>query len=156
MRYLILIILSFLILLSSCKRIQSVSSVKEVVKVDTFIRIREVTKMLPQKDSIIIFNPCDSTGIINKFYAQISIPNGNVKIQSKNNHIIATIDVDKTISVSDSTTSKQTSKDTSVVEKVVVKNVIPSWIIITLFIETFIILIYLYFKFICRFWNIIN
>ena len=148
MRYLILIILSFLILLSSCKRIQSVSSVKEVVKVDTFIRIREVTKMLPQKDSIIIFNPCDSTGIINKFYAQISIPNGNVKIQSKNNHIIATIDVDKTISVSDSATSKQTSKDTSVVEKVVVKNVIPSWIIITLFIETFIILIYLYFKFI--------
>jgi len=138
--------LSFIVLLSSCKHTQSVSSVKEVVKVDTFIRFREVTKILPQKDSIIIFNPCDSLGIINKFYAQISIPNGKVKIQSKDNHIVATVDVDKKVSVSDSTISKQIGKNTSVVEKVVVKNVIPSWIIVALFIETMIILLYLYFK----------
>jgi hypothetical protein len=105
-------------------------------------------KTVPQRDSIVIFNPCDSLGIINKFYAQISIPNGKVNIESKNNKIVATVAVDKTLSVSDSTTSKQISKDTSVVEKIVVKNVIPSWIIITLFIETLIILLYLYFKFI--------
>jgi hypothetical protein len=124
------------------------TSVKESVRVDTFIRYKEVVRTLPQRDSIVIFNPCDSTGIINKFYAQISIPNGKVNIESKNNKIIAIVAVDKTVSVSDSTTSKQVSKDTSVVEKVVVKNVIPSWIIVTLFIETLIILLYLYFKFI--------
>ena len=124
------------------------TSVKESVRVDTFIRYKEVVRTLPQRDSIVIFNPCDSTGIINKFYAQISIPNGKVNIESKNNKIVATVAVDKTLSVSDSTTSKQISKDTSVVEKVVVKNVIPSWIIVTLFIETLIILLYLYFKFI--------
>ncbi len=146
MRYLIVIIAAFLLLLVSCKRPQSTYSSKETVRIDTFFRYKEVIKTLPQKDSIIIYNPCDSLGIINRFYAQISIPNGKVKIQSKNNHIVATVDVDKTISVSDSTTTKQTSKDTSVVEKVVVKNIIPSWIIIVLFIETMIILLYLYFK----------
>ena len=135
-------------ILFSCKHTQSLTSVKESVRVDTFIRYKEVVRTLPQRDSIVIFNPCDSTGIINKFYAQISIPNGKVNIESKNNKIIAIVAVDKTVSVSDSTTSKQVSKDTSVVEKVVVKNVIPSWIIVTLFIETLIILLYLYFKFI--------
>lgn len=146
MRYLIFIFL--LIAASSCARKASVSTIKESVRVDTFVRYREIVRTLPQRDSIVIFNPCDSTGIINKFYAQISIPNGKVNIQSKNNKIVATVAVDKTLSVSDSTTSKQISKDTSVVEKIVVKNVIPSWIIVTLFIETLIILLYLYFKFI--------
>ncbi len=146
MKHLILIILFLSVLLSSCKRTQSISSIKETVRVDTFIRVREVTKILPQKDSIIIFNPCDSLGIINKFYTQISIPNGSVKIQGKNNHIIATVNVDEKVSVSDSTTTKQTSKDTSIVEKIVVKNIIPTWIIVTLFIESMIILLYLYFK----------
>lgn len=146
MRYLIVIIAAFLLLLSSCKHTQSIVSNKETIKVDTFIRYREVIRELPQKDSIIIFNPCDSSSILSKFYAQISIPNGKVKIQSKDNHILATVDVDKKVSVSDSTISKQIGKNTITVEKVVVKNIIPSWIIITLFIETFIILLYLYFK----------
>lgn len=146
MRYLIFIFL--LIAASSCTRKASTSTIKESVRIDTFVRYRDVIRTLPQRDSIVIFNPCDSTGIINKFYAQISIPNGKVNIQSKNNKIVATVAVDKTLSVSDSTTSKQISKDTSVVEKIVVKNVIPSWIIVALFIETLIILIYLYFKFI--------
>ena len=146
MRYLIFIFL--LIVASSCTRKASTSTIKESVRIDTFVRYRDVIRTLPQRDSIVIFNPCDSTGIINKFYAQISIPNGKVNIQSKNNKIVATVAVDKTLSVSDSTTSKQISKDTSVVEKIIVKNVIPSWIIVALFIETLIILIYLYFKFI--------
>lgn len=135
-------------ILFSCTRTASTYTNKESVRIDTFYRYREIVKTVPQRDSIVIFNPCDSLGIINKFYAQISIPNGKVNIESKNNKIVATVAVDKTLSVSDSTTSKQISKDTSVVEKIVVKNVIPSWIIITLFIETLIILLYLYFKFI--------
>jgi hypothetical protein len=101
---------------------------------------------LPQKDSIIIYNPCDSLGIMNKFYAQISIPNGKVKIQSKNNNLIATVVSNQTVSVNDSTNRNQVSKDATIVEKVTVKNVIPSWIIVVLFIETLIILLYLYFK----------
>jgi len=144
-KILLLAILSSLFTLS-CKHTKSVSSVKETIKVDTFIRFREVIKMLPQKDSIVIYNPCDSLGIMNKFYAQISIPNGKVKIQSKNNNLIATVNVDEKVSVSDSTTTKQIRKDSTIVEKVVVKNVIPSWIIIVLLIESFIILLYLYFK----------
>ncbi len=135
-----------MLLLVSCKRPQSTYSSKEIVRTDTFFRYREVIKTLPQKDSVVIFNPCDSLGIINRFYAQISIPNGKVEVQSKSNRIIATVVTDKTVSVNDSTRKDTSSKDSSVVEKVVVKNIIPSWIIIVLFIETMIILLYLYFK----------
>ncbi len=145
MKHLLLIIIPIFALLS-CKNTKSISSVKEVVKVDTFIRFREVTKILPQKDSIIIFNPCDSTGIINKFYAEISIPNGSVKLQSKSNHIVATVATNESVSIIDSTKTNSIKKESSVVEKVVVKNVIPSWIIVTLFIETMVILLYLYYK----------
>ena len=145
--FILLIFAAFIF--ASCKHTQSLTSVKESIRVDTFLRYREVVKTVPQKDSIVIFNPCDSTGIINKFYAQISIPNGKVEIQSKNNHIVASIVASATTTVSvDSTKIRETSKDTSNVEKVVVKNVIPSWIIVALFIETMIILLYLYFRFI--------
>jgi hypothetical protein len=146
MRYLIIIILSFILLLSSCTRKATTYTNKETVRIDTFFRYREVIKTLPQKDSIIIYNPCDSLGIMNKFYAQISIPNGKVKIQSKNNNLIATVVSNQTVSVNDSTNRNQVSKDATIVEKVTVKNVIPSWIIVVLFIETLIILLYLYFK----------
>lgn len=144
MKYIISIL--FALLFVSCKRTQNTYSSKETVRTDTFFRYREVIKTLPQKDSVVIFNPCDSLGIINRFYTQISIPNGKVEVQSKSNRIIATVVTDKTISVSDSTRKDTSSKDTSVVEKVVVKNIIPSWIIVVLFIETMIILLYLYFK----------
>jgi hypothetical protein len=133
---------------SSCTRKSTTNINKETVRIDTFYRYREIVKTIPQKDSIVIFNPCDSTGIINKFYAQISIPNGKVKIESKDNHIIASVVAAETTSVVDSTKIKETNKSTSTVEKIIVKNVIPSWIIIVLFIETLIILLYLYFKFI--------
>jgi hypothetical protein len=135
-------------LVSSCARKATTYVNKESVRIDTFYRYREVTKTIPQRDSIVIFNPCDSAGILNNFYTQISIPNGKVEVQSKNNKIIATVAVDEKISVSDSTSAKQISKSTSVVEKLVVKNVIPAWIIVALFFETMIILLYLYFKFI--------
>ncbi len=148
MKYLIIIIAAFLLLLVSCKRPQSTYSSKETVRIDTFFRYREVIKTLPQKDSIVIFNPCDSLGIINRFYTQISIPNGKVEIQGKDNKIMATVRSNGAVSTMDSVQVSSTKKDSSVVEKVVVKNIIPSWIIITLFIETFIILLYLYFKFI--------
>ena len=149
MRYLIVIIVAFILALTSCTRTASTYTNKESVRIDTFYRYREVVKTIPQKDSIVIFNPCDSTGIINSFYAQISIPNGKVEIQSKNNNIVASVVAAATTSSTvDSTKVKETSRSSSVVEKVVVKNVIPSWIIIALFVETMIILIYLYFKFI--------
>jgi hypothetical protein len=147
MRYLITIITAFLLLLSSCKHTQFISANKETIRIDTFFRYREFIKTLPQKDSIIIFNPCDSSGILSRFYTQISIPNGKVEIQSKNNHIVASVVATGiTSSIIDSTKLKETSRSTSAVEKVIVKNIIPSWIIITLFIESMIILLYLYFK----------
>ncbi len=148
MRYLIVISAAFLLLFVSCKRPQSTYSSKETVRIDTFFRYKEVIKTLPQKDSIIIYNPCDSLGIINRFYAQISIPNGKVEIRSNGNRITASVRSAGFTSTMDSVQVSSTKKDSSTVEKVVVKNIIPSWIIITLFIETFIILLYLYFKFI--------
>ena len=135
-------------LVFSCARKINTFTNKESVRIDTFYRYKEVIKTLPQRDSIVIYNPCDSLGIINRFYAQISIPNGKIELQSKNNKIVATVRSNGTVSSMDSVQVSSTKKDSSTVEKIIVKNVIPSWIIITLFIETMIILLYLYFKFI--------
>jgi hypothetical protein len=145
MRHLLFIIIPIFTLLS-CKRPQSTYSSKETVRTDTFFRYREVIKTLPQKDSVVIFNPCDSLGIINRFYAQISIPDGKVEIQGKDNKIMATVRSNGAVSVMDSVQVRSVKKDSSVVEKVVVKTIIPTWIIVTLFIETMIILLYLYYR----------
>ena len=145
MRHLLFIIIPIFTLLS-CKRPQSTYSSKETVRTDTFFRYREVIKTLPQKDSVVIFNPCDSLGIINRFYAQISIPDGKVEIQGKGNKIMATVRSNGAVSVMDSVQVRSAKKDSSVVEKVVVKTIIPTWIIVTLFIETMIILLYLYYR----------
>lgn len=145
MRHLLFIIIPIFTLLS-CKRPQSTYSSKETVRTDTFFRYREVIKTLPQKDSIVIFNPCDSLGIINRFYAQISIPDGKVEIQGKDNKIMATVRSNGAVSVMDSVQVRSAKKDSSVVEKVIVKTIIPTWIIVTLFIETMIILLYLYYR----------
>lgn len=147
MKKIILLIIA-VIISASCKHTQSVSNIKESIRVDTFYRYKEITKTVPQRDSIVIFNPCDSTGIINSFYTQISIPNGKVKIQTKGGNIVASVVSDGSTSVNDSSSTKQVSKSTSVVEKIVVTNIIPTWIIVTLFVESMIILLYLYFKFI--------
>lgn len=146
MRYLIIIIAAFLLLLSSCKHTQSLSSSKESVRIDTFIRYRNATITPPQRDSIVIFNPCDSLGIINRFYAQISIPNGKVEIQGNGNRITASVKSAGSTSTVDSVQVSSTKKDSTTVEKIVIKNIIPTWIIIALFVETLIILLYLYFK----------
>lgn len=130
----------------SCTRKANTYTNKETVRTDTFFRYREVVKTLPRKDSIVIYNPCDSSGILSRFYAQISIPNGNVQIQGKDNKITTSVVSNEAISVNDSSSRKQAIKSTSVVEKIIVKNIIPTWIIVALFIESMIILIYLYFK----------
>jgi len=149
MSRLTLLIAAFAVITCSCTRKATSYTNKESVRIDTFLRYREVIRTVPQKDSIVIFNPCDSSGIINSFYAQISIPNGKVQIQSKNNNIVASVMATATTSsIIDSTKIKEIGRSTSVVEKVIVKNIIPSWIIIALFVETLIILLYLYFKFI--------
>jgi hypothetical protein len=132
--------------MASCKRPASTYSSKESVRIDTFFRYKEVIKTLPQKDSIVIYNPCDSLGIINRFYTQISIPNGKVEIQSKNNKIVATIRSNGTISTMDSIQVSSIAKDTSKMEKVVVTNIIPQWALLTIIIETLIIGLYIYFR----------
>lgn len=145
MKHLLFIIIPIFTLLS-CKHTQSLTTTKESVRIDTFFRYKEVIKTLPQRDSIVIDSPCDSLGIINRFYAQISIPNGKIELQSKNNKIVATVKSNGTVSSMDSVQVSSTKNDSSTVEKIVVKNVIPSWIIIALFVETIIILGYLYYR----------
>lgn len=149
MKHLIIIAL-LIVTVCSCTRKATTYTNKETVRIDTFFRYREIVKTIPQRDSIVIYNPCDSTGILNKFYAQISIPNGKVKIQTKNNNLIATVVADEAVSVNDSTSRKQVVNNTSVVEKIVIKNVIPLWIILALLIETLIIFLYFYFKLIFK------
>jgi hypothetical protein len=141
----LLIFASFIF--ASCKSTQS-TSVVEKIRVDTVHNIRTVEKFKAVHDTLTIENPCDSLGFLTRFYSKITIPQGKVIIRSENGNIKATIDLDSVANVYDSKYKSKYSSEVKFFEKIVIKNVVPTWAIVTIFLESLIIICYLYFKFI--------
>jgi hypothetical protein len=138
----------FIIFLNSCRTKQFVTQTLTTTVHDTIRDIRTVEKFKLVQDTLVIDNPCDSAGLLTSFYSKLSAPQGTVIIRSYKGKIQATINLDSIKSVYESKYRSLVGKNVQMKEKLVVKNVIPSWIIVALFFETMIILIYLYFKFI--------
>jgi hypothetical protein len=136
-----------LIIFASCKSTQS-TSVVEKIRVDTVHNIRTVEKFKAIHDTLIIENPCDSLGFLTRFYSKITIPQGKVIIRSENGNIKATIDLDSVANVYDSKYKSKYSSEVKFFEKIVIKNVVPTWAIVTIFLESLIIIGYIYFRFI--------
>jgi hypothetical protein len=136
-----------LIIFASCKSTQS-TSVVEKIRVDTVHNIRTVEKFKAIHDTLTIENPCDSLGFLTRFYSKITIPQGKVIIRSENGNIKATIDLDSVANVYDSKYKSKYSSEVKFFEKIVVKNVVPTWAIVTIFLESLIIIGYIYFRFI--------
>ena len=136
-----------LIIFASCKSTQS-TSVVEKIRVDTVHNIRTVEKFKAIHDTLTIENPCDSLGFLTRFYSKITIPQGNVIIRSDNGNIKATIDLDSVANVYDSKYKSKYSSEVKFFEKIVIKNVVPTWAIVTIFLESLIIIGYIYFRFI--------
>jgi len=135
------------IIFASCKSTQT-TSVVEKIRVDTVHNIRTVEKFKAIHDTLTIENPCDSLGFLTRFYSKITIPQGKVIIRSENGNIKATIDLDSVANVYDSKYKSKYSSEVKFFEKIVIKNVVPTWAIVTIFLESLIIIGYIYFRFI--------
>lgn len=135
-----------LLFLFACKPQKSIKEYKYITKTDTLVRTQINTIYQSVNDTTYIENPCDSTGILNQFYAKISIPFGSVKIRAINNKIESVVNVDKIESVHKEEISKSASDSIREVSKEIIKYRIPTWAIALMFIETAIIVLYLWFK----------
>jgi hypothetical protein len=135
------------IIFASCKSTQS-TSVVEKIRVDTVHNIRTVEKFKAIHDTLTIENPCDSLGFLTRFYSKITIPQGKVIIRSENGNIKATINLDSVANVYDSKYKSKYNSEVKFFEKIVIKNVVPTWAIVTIFLESLIIIGYIYFRFI--------
>jgi hypothetical protein len=138
----------FIIFLNSCRTKQLVTNTLITTLHDTIRDYKVITRFKPIHDTMTIENPCDSTGLLTRFYTSLTIPSGRVVIMSYKGSIKATVDVDSIANVYDSKYRAKYNNEVKFFEKVVVKNVIPMWIIITIFFESIIIIGYLYFRFI--------
>jgi hypothetical protein len=132
----------------SCKPARVVTNIKEIVTHDTIRDIKIVESYKQVIDTLVIDNPCDSSGILSNFYSKLVIPQGKVIIRSYKGSIQATVNIDSIQSVYESKYKSLVNKNVEN-EKIFIRtNVIPSWAIITIFFESLIILLYFYFKFI--------
>jgi hypothetical protein len=138
----------FIIFINSCRTKQIVTQTLTTTVHDTIRDIRTVEKFKYIQDTLVIDNPCDSAGLLTSFYSKLSAPQGTVIIRSYKGKIQATVSLDSMKQVYEARYRSFVKKNVQNKEKLVVKNVIPVWIIMVVFFESMIILLYLYFKFI--------
>ena len=144
------LILLLFVIVASCRPVKTVTEYKEVVRVDTF-KIERSAKILPAvHDTLIIDNPCDSSGILSTFDSKIKIPQGQVVIRSVRGKIEASVDIDSIAHVyEDKYRSKsESSIHTKNVE--IIKYRVPTWAMITILIESLVISGFIYLKFLFR------
>ena len=128
LKYSIIILLLF----TSCTAKKIVTQTKEVIVNDTIILTKDriVTKAV--NDTILIESPCDSLGILKPFKQRLKTAQGQITIQSKNNVIEATINLD---SIVQSIEKRYESKTVDTKEKsdtLKVKYKTPVWLVLSL------------------------
>jgi len=138
----------FIIFLNSCRTKQLVTNTLITTLHDTIRDYKVITRFKPIHDTLTIENACDSSGILTRFYSSLTIPSGRLIIRSENGTIKATIDLDSVANVYDSKYKAKYKDEIKFYEKIVVKKVVPVWAIVTILIQSFIIILYFYFKFI--------
>ena len=141
------LLLFSILIVSSCKPSKVTTIVSEKIRIDTIRDYKVITKYNAIHDTLTIENPCDSLGILTTFYSKITLPQGNVIIRSYKGKIQATINIDSIASVYENKYRYMETSNVINSSKIVTRNIIPSWAIITILIESLIIVGYLYFKY---------
>lgn len=136
-----------LLLFTSCTAKKVVTQTREVVVNDTIILTKDriVTKAV--NDTILIESPCDSLGILKPFNQRLKTAQGQITIQSKNNVLEATINLD---SIVQSIEKRYESKTVDTKEKsdtLKIKYKTPVWLVLSLVFSVIINLLLLRFKF---------
>lgn len=142
--------LAFLLLLLtiiSCKT-SKVETQKSIIKIDTFRTEKIVHIYNSVKDTLIIENPCDSLGLLTRFYSKITIPQGKIIIRSYKGTIKATIDIDSIRNVYEKQYQSKLEENENITFERIVREVIPTWAILTMISQGVLIFVWVYFKFI--------
>jgi len=130
----------------SCKPQKSVIIEKEKIRVDTIRDYKVITKFNAVYDTLIIENPCDSTGILNTFYSKITVPQGKIIIRSYKGNIQATVNIDSIENVYKNMYINRNFSEKVVSDKQKITNIIPTWCLLTILFQGLIIFGYLYLK----------
>jgi len=135
-----------LLLFTSCTAKKIVTQTKEVIINDTIILTKDriVTKAV--NDTILIESPCDSTGILKPFKERLKTAQGEITIQSKNNVLEATINLD---SIVQSIEKRYESRVVDTVQKsdtLKVKYKTPLWLVLSLVFSVLLNVLLLRFK----------
>ena len=136
----------FVILVSSCKPTKSVNIITEKIRIDTIRDYKVITRFNAVYDTLIIENPCDSTGILKSFYSKITVPQGRIIIRSYKGNIQATVNIDSIENVYRNMYASSLSTDKLISNKEKVTNIIPTWCILTIIFQGLIIFGYLYLR----------
>lgn len=142
-----LLFLLLLIITISCRQTKTVTEYKEVIRIDTFKTIRVEKIFQAVHDTMTIENPCDSSGILSTFYSKIRIPQGQVIIRSVRGRIQATVDIDSIAQVYEDKYRSKSNSNTNNKNVEVIRYMVPTWAIVVMLIESAIIILYAYFKF---------
>lgn len=141
------LILLLFVIIASCRPVKTVTEYKEVIRVDTFKTTRTEKIFQAVHDTLTIDNPCDSSGILSTFYSKIKIPQGQVVIRSVRGKIEATVNIDSIAHVYEDKYRSKSESNTHSKSVEVIKYRVPTWAIIVILIESAIIILYAYFKF---------
>lgn len=142
----------FLILLAcigffSCKQTKTLTEYKETLRIDTIKSEKIVEKFRAVHDTLVITNPCDSSGLLSTFYSRLILPNGSVTIKSDKGQIRATIDIDSMRQEIENNYRNSQVKWIEYRDKEVIKYRVPTWVVMLLFAEAIMLIAYLYVKF---------
>jgi len=132
----------------SCKPSKVVTVISEKIRIDTILNYKVITKYDSIHDTLTIENPCDSAGILTRFYSKITIPQGRIIIRSYKGSIKATIDIDSIKSIYEKQYQSRLKDSQHLTFERIVREVVPLWAILTIIIQGVLILVWVYFKFI--------
>lgn len=133
--------------LFSCKQTKTLTEYKETLRIDTIKSEKIVEKFRAVRDTLVITNPCDSSGILSTFYSRLVLPNGSVTIKSDKGQIRATIDIDSMRNEIENNYRNSHVKWIEYRDKEVIKYQVPTWVVMLLFAEAIMLVAWLYVKF---------
>jgi hypothetical protein len=130
----------------SCRPQKSIIIEKEKIRIDTIRDYKVITRFNAVYDTLIIENPCDSTGILNTFYSKITVPQGKIIIRSYKGNIQATVNIDSIENVYKNMYINRNFSEKVVSDKQKITNIIPTWCLLTILFQGLIIFGYLYLR----------
>jgi hypothetical protein len=142
-----LLILLACVAFISCKRTKTLTEYKELVRIDTIQSVKIVEKYKAIHDTLTIASPCDSSGVLTRFYSKLIIPQGNIIIKSDGTSIKAQVDLDSTKSEIENNYRNSQVKWIEYRDKEVIKYQVPTWVVMLLFAEAIMLVAWLYLKF---------